>query len=1425
MGPSSSMPVVALAGAPLAHSLASQAASLLLAAPPDPSPDRQLYLRCASALLAPLPSPSSSSRPNPSASSSPSPSSRPSSSPSPRSSECSHLAPLATTPTPAPPPPLLAPLATTTTPAPSPPLVAPLATTTTLAPSPPLVAPRTITPTPAPSPPRLATYTYQAPIALDAFPDNPPDSFYYILPAPKAPPRRPLPIVKPPPTPANRTVRTSNLNPRAPPFPPPPPPPPPPPEPRAPTPLDNIHTLLNLLLAYTSVTSQPPVKPPPLDPVRRFRLQTTSVHTTDSAPLLILPCRFGPHPANVLIDCGADRNFISTNFLNRHHIPAIPKTSPDIVHLANGSLQQSALFLPHHTFSLASYTDTASFHATPLEGFDLILGTPWLHRLNPNIDWPSGTLTFHHHGQDHVITPTTPFPTTPTPLSLHHIRQAARQGGDLYLAQLHQLLTTPDNPTPQPPPWLDALRRKYATTIPPDDDPLPFPPSRAIDHPIDLLPGSSPPNRLGMKPLSNDELQELRRQLTDLLQRGHIRPSISPFGAPILFVRKKDGTLRLCVDYRALNSITIKNSYPLPRVDEMLDRLHGATIFSKIDLRHGYHQIRVNEPDIPKTAFRTRYGHFEFTVMPFGLCNAPATFQRLMHTIFTPHLDHFVIIYLDDILVFSKTEADHQRHLDTVLATLQQHNLYANAKKTTFAVPSVEFCGHVISANGISTDPTKIQAITDWPLPTCLSDLRSFLGLTNYYRRFIQHYSLLAAPLYHMLRRSHNWHRPWSDTAIQAFHSLQHALTTAPILSPPDFSQPFVIHTDASTTATGATLTQGTGPHERVIAYHSARVTDTQARYPAHDLELLAICQALKVWRHYLDAPFTIFCDNMAVTHLLNQPNLSNRQIHWLDHLHDYTFTLHHRPGSKNVVADALSRHPAPPFPPLHLHAVRAPHPVTTSLLQDVRREAPNDPTYQRTLQAVRKGHRTDFILLDDLLYTTTHRLYLPAPLHPTFLQEAHDIPIAGHLGIKKTIARLQQHFYWPRLQHTVTTYVNSCPSCQACKHGAPLPAPGLLQPLPIPDRPWSSVSLDLVTDLPLTPRGHNAFALFICRLTKLFHVAPCSTSVDALGLAQLFYDNVYRLHGWPKSLISDRDPRLTSDLWKSIVAATGTKCNMSTANHPQTDGQTENGNKTIITGLRHYCNSFHDDWDLKLSSVEFAHNDAVQTSTQASPFFLTYGFHPYTPAALAADAPCQRPPKSTDFVTHMTYLLNKAKASLTHAQKSQATQANKSRRDLTLPLNSFAWVSRHHIHPPTAPTAKRKLGPQWYGPYKVLKAICPVSYKLHLPPHLKHHPVIHISHLKPFTGTLDPTTIRHPPPPDIIDGEPHYHVEAFLNSRGSASRRRFLVKWTGYGDDDNRWVSESSLRQDLDPDTFQHHVDSLNARLKRGPRLLPSHR
>ncbi|GJS04585.1 putative nucleotidyltransferase, ribonuclease H [Tanacetum coccineum] len=393
------------------------------------------------------------------------------------------------------------------------------------------------------------------------------------------------------------------------------------------------------------------------------------------------------------------------------------------------------------------------------------------------------------------------------------------------------------------------------------------------------------------------------RQLKELFDKGFIRPSSSLWGAPILFVKKKDGSFRMCIDYRELNKLTVKNRYPLPRIDGLFDQLQGYNIYSKIDLRSGYHQLRVREEDIPKTAFRTRYGHYEFRVMPFGLTNAPAVFMDLMNHVCKPYLDKFVIVFIDDILIYSHNEKEHKEHLKTILELLKEEELYAKFSKCEFWINTVKFLGHVIDSSGIHVDPAKIEAVKNWASPTTPSEIRQFLGLAGYYRRFIEGFSKIAKPMTELTQKDRKF--DWGEEQETAFQLLKQKLCVAPILALPEGSDDFVVYCDASIKGLGAVLMQ----RMKVIAYASRQLKIHEKNYTTHDLELGAVVFALKIWRHYLyGTKCVVFTDHKSLQHILDQKDLNMRQRRWIELLSDYDCEIRYHPGKANVVADALSR-------------------------------------------------------------------------------------------------------------------------------------------------------------------------------------------------------------------------------------------------------------------------------------------------------------------------------------------------------------------------------------------------------------------------------------------------------------------------------------------------------------------------------------
>ncbi|GKC15183.1 putative nucleotidyltransferase, ribonuclease H [Tanacetum coccineum] len=415
----------------------------------------------------------------------------------------------------------------------------------------------------------------------------------------------------------------------------------------------------------------------------------------------------------------------------------------------------------------------------------------------------------------------------------------------------------------------------------PDDLPG-LPPSRQVEFKIDLVPGAAPVARAPYR-LAPSEMKELSEQLKELLEKGFIRPSSSPWGAPVLFVKKKDGSFRMCIDYRELNKLTVKNRYPLPRIDDLFDQLQGSSVYSKIDLRSGYHQLRVREEDIPITAFRTRYGHYEFQVMPFGLTNAPAVFMDLMNRVCKPYLDKFVIVFIDDILIYSKTKGEHSEHLKIILDLLKKEKLYAKFSKCDFWLESVQFLGHVINREGVHVDPAKIEAVKNWPVPKSPTEVRQFMGLAGYYRRFIEGFSLIAKPLTKLTQKNKRFE--WGADEDEAFQKLKQDLCTAPILALPEGPDDFVVYCDASLKGYGAVLMQ----RDKVIAYASRQLKTHEENYTTHDLELGAVVFALRLWRHYLyGTKCVVYTDHKSLQYILDQKELNMRQRRWIELLSDY---------------------------------------------------------------------------------------------------------------------------------------------------------------------------------------------------------------------------------------------------------------------------------------------------------------------------------------------------------------------------------------------------------------------------------------------------------------------------------------------------------------------------------------------------------
>ena len=902
---------------------------------------------------------------------------------------------------------------------------------------------------------------------------------------------------------------------------------------------------------------------------------------------------------------------------------------------------------------------------------------------------------------------------------------------------------------------------------------------------------------------------------------GRIQTSSSPYGAQVLFARKKDGTLRMCLDYRQLNQTTIKDRTPLPNIEEMRGHLGKARFFSKMDLRDGYYNILVHPDDRAKTAFRTRFGHFEFTVMPFGLTNAPATFMKMMNRIFADVYDQFVIIYLDDILVFSNTMDDHISHLNTVLTRLRDHTLFAKLSKCSFLADSVDFCGFEVSAKGLQIHPNRITAITSTKPPRNPTEVLAFLGSANFFRDFIPDFSKITQPLTDLLKKGVAW--SWTTTEQEAFVTLLTAFTSAPILHHFDSALPTVVTTDASQFAIGGWLGQ-THPDNILYpcAYWSRKLSSAERNYPVHERELLALVEFTKRFRHFVAGnPFTARLDHRSIEHIFTQPHLSGRQIRWLNHLQELQPQIEYLPGKTNTLADWLSRMPQHQQLCDHCHHLIAPTPQSVSaitvfddhLIQRIRTAILTDP-FATTLPAFIKDPKSAPKNIRRQLHRWTQdparpglwlwdksKVYVPADddLRLELLELFHNPLPAGHQGCHRSLLKLNPLFHWPTIESDFKKFVSSCDLCQRTQPRTQAP-PGFLHPLPIPNNRFEDLGIDFLSLPSVGPNGYDCVMGIVCRLTKLTRLIPCKSTIDGPTAAQLFLDNwIFTGRSLPKSLTSDRDTLFHSTFFQQICKSLGIKQQFATARHQQTDGQIERTFSTLQNVLKKFTNYHSTAWITQLPSIEFALNNSVNASTGYTPFFLAFGMEPILIPipTLPTEAPAM------DLLTSMNDNLKAAQTNITKAQEQQKAAYDQHH---TAPPQYIPgdWVllQRDGITWPPDKDRPAKLLAPWLGPFRVasLDPALPLNVTLSLPYPLNIHTSFHVSKVKPY---IHPNRFfpreDTPTQPGPEAGTPdEYEVETILDCRKDGRRclPLFLVRWKGYGPTHDTWEPELNLNK-----------------------------
>ncbi|KAA8495820.1 Transposon Ty3-I Gag-Pol polyprotein [Porphyridium purpureum] len=1016
--------------------------------------------------------------------------------------------------------------------------------------------------------------------------------------------------------------------------------------------------------------------------------------------------------ATFLIDSGATDNFMSVDFVQKSDgLKRKASWKRDHVTLADGSVLEIAGEVSNVKFTLSDgYSGAANFAICRIAGQDAILGMEWLKRENPVIDWQSGMLAYGEKKAWSMTQMLVPRKELRRLLKSQEVEEC-------YLG----VLKGRKEPCSVERKEADSVRKMLKDFENLFEEPRGLPESRTVEHVIRLK--DEKPVRVGrVYRLSPAELKVLRETLDDLLDKGFVQPSQSPFGAPVLFVKKKDGSMRMCVDYRALNDATVKDRYPLPNMDELLDRLGAAHCFSKLDLASGYHQLRVRGEDVPKTAFQTRYGQFEFRVMPFGLCNAPAAFQRAMNELFVDLLDKTVIVYLDDILVFTKDRQSHGEVLKEVLSRLQKAGYRLKRKKCSFFVSEVEYLGNIVGNGCVKMDPRKVEALKDWPVPKTVTELRSFLGMTNWFRRFVKGYSTVVAPLTSLLQNAKSKKQliELGDEGKSAFKKIVGMLTEAPVLALPDPEKPFEVYTDRSEVAVGGWLAQ----EGRPVAFTSRKLLDRETRYSSYEGELMAVIHCLREFRPYLyGAKFVLHTDHEALKHLMTQKELNGRQARWLDFLAEFDITIDYVKGKSNVVADALSRKPE-----LHALEYQVRCDEFGTGFQAFVGSYSSDPDFGTLMGDLptHQGFRTE----TGLLYLR-NRVCVPRKFRERVMQLHHDIPTAGHRGADTTYASLITRFYWPKMKRDVSRFVKTCHECQVTK--SENRSFGKLKPLSIPEGPWVDISMDFVTELPRSEGSCDAIMTVVDRFSKMALFIPTRKDLTAKRCADLFVKHVVSRFGYPKSIVSDRDPLFTSTFWQQLSKRVGMKLAMSTANHPQTDGQTERVNRVIREMLK--LMATNSGWVRDLPLYEFAYNSAPSSATGFAPFKVVYGRDPWFPPSEGWRP--ARDGQTKDMAEHWFRLCKvheEVRDNLIEAQGRMQKFFDRRKDAREFQVGDQVLITAPQLRPNKSDLA----APKFLGPVPVIEKVSSHAYRVILPEGVACHDVFPIQHLKPYYGRED---------------------------------------------------------------------------------------
>lgn len=892
-----------------------------------------------------------------------------------------------------------------------------------------------------------------------------------------------------------------------------------------------------------------------------------------------------------------------------------------------------------------------------------------------------------------------------------------------------------------------------------------------IEHVInvkDSLPIKQAPRRIPFQ-----QREEVDKIMEEMITKGIIEESQSPWVSPAVMVKKKDGTLRFCIDYRKLNNNTVKDSYPLPRIDDILDQLSGNSWFSTLDLKSGYWQLKIRPSDKEKTAFSFGKGLWQFTVMPFGLCNAPATFQRLMEKILHGIISKKCLVYLDDIIIFGKDFNQMFENLEEIFLRLREANLKINPKKCLLLQKDVKYLGHIVSEKGVTTDPEKITAVKDWPIPHTKKQLRSFLGFCSYYRKFVRGFSLIAKPLFALTENQIKF--IWKDECSNAFEKLKLMLSSSSVLSFPKGKGQFILDTDASNIGIGAVLSQVQGEKEMVIAYYSRVLTKAERNYCVTRRELLAIVDAIKFFRHYLlGRRFLIRTDHISLKWLLSFKDLEGQLARWLERLQEFDFEVQHRKGESHKNADGLSRRLCETFGCEYCTRVeeRSYSKIEKTVarlvlqgenLEEWQKDQEEDPNIAIIIQGKRKGTRPPrsdlttheisaqiywsywdaLILQDGILYkkweapnlkSSFLQLIVPRKRVKQILEEIHDSPSGGHFGVNKTLEKVRKRFYWATYKQDIENWCKSCKVCISRKG----PTGKGKSPMQVYNvgNPFERIQMDILGPLPITSSGNKYLIVIIDCFTKWVEAFPLK-NIRARTVAEIFVNEFISRHGVPLEVHTDQGKNFESKLFAELMEILGIRKTRTTPLHPQSDGQVERQHQTILNYLAKYISQNQKDWDRWIPMFLLAYRSSKHETTGMTPAELYFARDLRLPVdLLRGNLPRSEEGEASSSIENFASTLRE-KLDEIHSEVKEKMNIKSSRvksyydrgvRKILFQEGERVWFFNPRRIKGRAP----KLQSNWEGPFFVLKKFNDVVYCIQKTPRHRKK-VVHADRLAPF--------------------------------------------------------------------------------------------